>query len=375
MNAQASEVGLTRQERQRFSLARLLAAIAPGADVRARNAGGFEIEACIAARSTFNLDTPGYPLPDEFMLGRALTSTGGVGTGGAVVETEVETEFWGPALRAQSKVRGLGATVIPPEQPANSAAIPIISTGGSAAAVAENAAGAASDPAFSLVTYAPNTIRAFIDCSRRLLMVAAAAETIVRADLVYQIAEIEDRYAIQGSGAGGQPTGLINTAGLTISALGTNGLAPTYAGCIDCIRQVGFQKGVVGPAVGWITSTKGACTMRNVTKTASWGFLWDDPDTGDPAPRPDGYICGYPAMMSENVPSNLVKGTSGAVCSALVFGNWADLYIFEFSPPTILPDQYTLSNTGAVRFNIFKEVDTKPRRVKSFCAIVDMLAS
>jgi hypothetical protein len=125
-----------------------------------------------------------------------------------------------------------------------------------------------------------------------------------------------------------------------------------------------------------ITSTKGACTMRNVSKTASWGFLWDDPDSDDPQqPSPDGYICGYRAMMSENVPSNLVKGTSGAVCSALIFGNWSDLYIFEFSPPTILPDPYAFSNTGAVRFNVYKDVDIKPRRVKSFCAIVDMLAS
>src|SRR5262249_29233561 len=109
-------------------------------------------------------------------------------------------------------------------------------------------------------------------------------------------------------------------------------------------------------------------------------LLWEDPDgdeidPANPVPRYDGSIGGYPAMSSENVPSNLVKGTSGATLSALIFGNWADEDIIEYSPPVVMPDPYTFSNTGAVRFNVYREVDARPRRPKSFCVVSDMVAS
>ena len=385
MNAQV-KVGLTRREQDRFSLARLLAAIAmPGSKYAA--AAGFEIEACAAVRDALKLDTPGFPLSDELMLGRTLTATGGVGTGGAVVETEVSPEYWGPALRAQSRVRSLGATVL---QSTDSLAIPIISTGAGApvsgTAITENTSRSDADPAFGLTTYAPNTIRANSTASRRLLVQTELAEIILRADLVAAIAEAEDFNAIQGPGSAGLPQGILIgitgtvTSGVATSALGANGAAPTWTMVVDCIRQVALAKGVQGPRMGWLASSKAAVTMRNVSKTASWGFLWDDPTYGgggDPLepPPPDGYIAGYRAYLSENVPSTITKGTSGATLSALIFGNWADEYIIEFSPPVILPDPYTFSNTGAVRFNVYKEVDMRPRRPKSFCAVVDMVAA
>ena len=375
MNAEV--IGLTRAEQQRFSLARLMAALAmPGSKCAA--AAGFEIEACAAARNALKLDIAGFPLTDELMLGRTLTATGGVGTGGAVVETEVPLEYWGPALRAQSKVRALGARVLPAK---NTEAIPIITTPSGAGADTENASQADADPGLSVTTYAPSTITANSTASRRLLVQTELAEIILRADLVAAIAETEDKLSIQGSNTGGQPQGIVGATGVTVSALGVNGAAPTWAMVIDCIRQVGLQKGVYAGAMGWLASTKAAVTMRNVSKTASWGFLWDDPTAGagavtptGPEGLPDGWIAGYRAMMSENVPSNLTKGT-GASLSALIFGNWADFFILEYSPPYILPDPYTFSNTGAVRFNVHREVAVGIRRPKSFCNVVDMIAA
>jgi HK97 family phage major capsid protein len=379
MNAEV--IGLTRAEQRRFSLARLVAATClRGHDgAKAAKAAGFELEACGAVREKLGLTGPGYPLTDELMLGRTLTATGGVGTGGAIVETEVPLEWWGPALRAQSKVRALGATVAPAK---NSLSIPILTTGSGAGADTENASQADADPAFAASAYAPFTITANSTASRRLLVQTELAEIILRRDLVAAVAEKEDLYSIQGSNAGGQPQGLIGFTGVTVSALGTNGGAPTWAMVLDCIRQVGLQKAVQGGAMGWLASTKAAVTMRNVSKTASWGFLWDDPTAGagalpptDAAGLPDGFIAGYRAMMSENVPSTLTKGTSGATLSALIFGNWADFFILEYSPPYLLPDPYTFSNTGAVRFNVHREVAVGPRRPKSFCNVVDMIAA
>lgn len=363
MNA-AVQIGLTDREQQKFSLARWMRGVVERS-WGAQHAG-FELAVAAELQRAFPNAYGGLPLTNEIM-GRTLTSTGGTATGGAIVQTTVSEDWWAPALRAQSKLIGLGATVV---ESSSSVAIPRLKPGTTAGSVAENASRADSDPTFELVTYTPQTIRSQMVATKRLLSIAPVAEAVIRDDLVRGLAEMVDQKAIQGTGTN-EPLGILNTSGISVVALGVNGGAPTYAMAIDCLRQVSLKKGVVGQSIGWVTNTKGMATMRSVTKLASWGFLWDDAQQ----PEYDGWMLGYPAMVSENVPSNLVKGTSGAVCSALVFGNFADLWIINFSPPTLAPDAYTYSNTGAVRFNVYQEVDIRPRRVDSFSMVVDMLAS
>jgi HK97 family phage major capsid protein len=181
-----------------------------------------------------------------------------------------------------------------------------------------------------------------------------------------------DFYALQGTGTGGAPTGLLSTAGLVTSALGVNGAAPTFANLIDVERQVSQRNGIIQSIkMGWVGNTKVRATMRAIVKTSGFDFLWQDAQE----PQYDGWVIGYPAAVTNNVPSTLVKGTSGATLSALIFGNWADLFIVQFGPVAIIVDPYSFSNTGAVRYNVFQEVDIQPRRTDSFCAIVDMIAS
>ncbi len=355
----AEDIGLTASERSGFSIARLLRSIVEPSF--GEKHGGFELAACSEIRKSLGRDD-GYFLPND-IFSRTMTVGGGVAAGAAMVQTTVNQ--FAPALRPASRILQLGATVL---QSRESIAIPRLNPGGTAAAVLENASRADSDPTLELVTYTPKSIRSNITASRRLLSQASLAEQVIRYDLEAAVAEMIDAYAINGSGASGQPMGILGTAGLTTVSLGVNGAAPSYISAIDLIRQVGLKKGPLGPTAGFITSTKAASTMRNITKTASWGFIWDDA----PGVDHDGTICGYRAFMSESVPSTLTKGT-GTNLSAMIFGNWADLYIVEFSPVAILPDPYTFSSTGAVRFNVSQEIDIQPRRVQSFAAIVDML--
>ena len=46
-------------------------------------------------------------------------------------------------------------------------------------------------------------------------------------------------------------------------------------------------------------------------------------------------------MVSNNVPSNLTKGSSSGVCSALIYGNFSDLLIGLFGDSEILVDPYS----------------------------------
>jgi hypothetical protein len=49
------------------------------------------------------------------------------------------------------------------------------------------------------------------------------------------------------------------------------------------------------------------------------------------------------------VPSNLTKGTATAICSAIIFGNFADLVIGLWGGLDLMVDPYSKSTTGAVR--------------------------
>ena len=80
---------------------------------------------------------------------------------------------------------------------------------------------------------------------------------------------------------------------------------------------------------------------------------------------------GYPAYATNQVKSNLVKGTSGAVCSAIFFGNWADLVYLFWAGLDLIIDPYTNSTSGDVLVTALQDVDVVGRRAQSFAAMLD----
>ena len=84
-------------------------------------------------------------------------------------------------------------------------------------------------------------------------------------------------------------------------------------------------------------------------------------------------LAGYKAAVSNQVPNTLTKGTSSGVCSAILFGNWADLLIGLWSSIDILLDPYSLSTQGALRVTAFIDADIAVRHPESFAAMLDAL--
>ena len=76
-----------------------------------------------------------------------------------------------------------------------------------------------------------------------------------------------------------------------------------------------------------------------------------------------------------NVPSNLTKGTSSGVCSAIIFGNFNDLIIGQWGGTDILVDPYTGSGSGTIRVVVFADVDVAVRHAESFSATQDYLTT
>ncbi len=107
--------------------------------------------------------------------------------------------------------------------------------------------------------------------------------------------------------------------------------------------------------------------MRNVVRVASTDSKMILGDQNE--------LFGYPIHLTSLVPSNLTKGTSSGVCSAMIFGNFNDLVVGEWGALDILFDPYTGSSTGSMRVTAFMDVDVAVRHAQSFSATQDYLTT
>ena len=84
---------------------------------------------------------------------------------------------------------------------------------------------------------------------------------------------------------------------------------------------------------------------------------------------------GYPVYLSNQVRSNLTKGTSSGICSELYFGAWSDLIIAQWGTLEVMVNPYDATGftTGDVFIRAFQTVDIGVRRSGSFVVCTDAL--
>jgi hypothetical protein len=86
----------------------------------------------------------------------------------------------------------------------------------------------------------------------------------------------------------------------------------------------------------------------------------------------DGKVNGYPFFMSNAIPSNLTKGSSSGVCSAIVFGNWSEVLVGSWGGLQIIVDPYTAKANGVLEISAAAYHDVLVRTPQAFCKIVDI---
>jgi HK97 family phage major capsid protein len=184
-------------------------------------------------------------------------------------------------------------------------------------------------------------------------------------DLADKIAEGIDLAAIAGDGTGNAPTGVLNVSGIGDVAIGANGGPVTWDSVVDLESAVAAANADTGRP-GYLTNSPVRGAAKKIFIDAGSGQrIWD-------SRTPQAPLNGYRAIVSNQVPSDLDKGTSTGVCSALIFGNWADLLIGMWGGLDLLVNPYSLDTTGAVRITAFQDVDINVRHPQSFAAIQDI---
>lgn len=358
-----ADIGLSAQEVKQYSVMRALNAMANPTDRAAQEAAGFERAASDAVGKKMGKTARGFFLPSDVQK-RDLTA-GTNNAGGYAVATDMRAGDFISALRNAMVIDGLGARML--TGLVGNVAIPKQSGAATAYWVAENSAPTESQQTLAQVTLSPKTVGAFTDISRRLLLQSSIdVENMVQTDLATVLGLAIQQAAISGSGSSNQPSGLLTLVTPGIIG-GTNGLAPTWQNMIDLESAVAVANADVG-AMGYLTNAKVRGKLKSTQKFASTNGapVWDAGNTP---------INGYRAAITNAVPSNLTKGTSSGVCSAILFGNFADLVIGMWGSLDLMVDPYTGSTAGTVRVVTLQDVDVAVRNVESFATMVDALTA
>jgi HK97 family phage major capsid protein len=346
----------TRDGRHQFSFAKLLSDLAS----KANRATGLEAEvsAELAERSGRRAPHGAAFAPFDAAIGRrALNTTTGVGSlvapfSGTVIDV----------LRNRLVTARLGAKTL--EGLHGSFTYPRKTAGATLGWFAEGSAAPASNPTITeQARFSPHSTGASVDYSRfaKDLFLAAVAEMVVD-DLVRGVAVQVDAAALAGSGTGNQPTGLLSNPDVGTFAFGTNGAAPSNALLAAMLAQLGNANGNDGISVGYATTPNGEAALRTAFRNGdgSRGLL-DGPD----------FVLGTPWASTNNLPSNLTKGT-GTGLSAAVLGSWASLVIGLWEP-LIVVNPYLQSTNGVSRITVIQDVDIQLFQPESFVIAADIV--
>jgi HK97 family phage major capsid protein len=350
-----TKIGMSDKEADSFSIVRAVNALVTGN----WNDAGFEREASDSMAGKLGKRAQGFYIPTDVLM-RDLNVTTST-AGGHTVSTDLLSGSFIDMLRNKMSVVGLGATMM--NDLVGNIAIPRQTGGATSYWVAESGAVTESQPAFDQVTLSPSTVGAFSDVSRRLLLQSSMdVEAFIRSELATTLALEIDRAAINGSGSSNQPTGILNVSGIGAVAGGTNGAAPDWADIVDLESAVSVDNADMG-ALGYLTNASVRGKLLQTEKASSTGqYVWGEGNT----------LRGYNAAVSNQVPSNLTKG-SGTGLSAILFGNWNDLIIGTWGGIDINIDTSTGSASGTVRVVALQDVDIAVRHAESFAAMQDAI--
>jgi len=226
----------------------------------------------------------------------------------------------------------------------------------------ETDANAESSPTVSKISMTPKRLGTFIDVSNQLLMqTSPSIEARLSLQLINAVLLGIEKAAIDGSGSGAIPEGILSTSGIGSVAIGATGGALTWAHIVDLQSKVDVANAMQGN-LGYLTNSKIRGKLKATPKVSGQPvYIW--PDAGNE-------LAGFKAAVTNQVPSDLTKST-GTALSAVIFGNFADLLIGQWGGIEVFPNPYTKAKAAQTELLINTFADIGVKRAGSFSACVD----
>ena len=346
---------LEKKENRRFSITKFLREAATG------KLTGLEAEVAEMGAKEYErmgLSRKGFVVPMAALRSSAGQNYSTNADGGYAKEEAAPTYLEG--LKDRLVVSKLGAHILGDLV----GTIPFVSAGAiSASWLAEGATATVSKSTFAKVSLTPHRNAVIGAFSKDLLrQTSIDIDAVVMGLMLDAHARLIESACINGSGSSNQPTGILNTSGIGDVAGGTNGAAISWANVVKLETAINAENANRGK-LGYLTNAKVIGAMKTTEKASNTArFVLDF----------DGSLNGYPVEWTNLVPSNLTKGSAEGVCSAMIFGNFDDLYIGHWGGVDIVVDPYTLAADADVRIVLNSWDDCVVVNPKSFAAIKDI---
>ena len=319
-----------------------------------------------------------FLIPYAALQKRATYVTSGATTGGNLVETELRAEDFIESLKANTLMIGMGVRTLPglvgdvaiPRRSGNSTGYWLSS---------ETTAITQSESTFDQISLSPKNYGVLSKYSRQTLLQATPGiEELIRSDLTSTVNLGVDLAILNGSGSSGQPTGIMQTSGIGSVAGGTNGAAITLENIIKLEEEV-LVDNAGGDNMGYVTNAKVLSALKQLraggSAAGNGSFLWNTDLSGIGRGATPGVINGYRVGVSNQVPSNLTKGSTSGECSAVLFGDYSQALVgfwgngMELAVSDSDGSDFTKALTSV---RAITTLDVAVRQASAFAAILDV---
>lgn len=290
----------------------------------------------------------GFMMPVAEIIGgpetRALTTAApGAGPGSNLIATDLAAIS--DRRRPNLAIERLGATVIPGLT--GNMDMPRLTVSGSASWVAEHTNATGTDPQFGKKSLTPKTVTAEYEVSRRMLLQSSTAlEPLLRRDLGFLLAQALDSVAIQGGGTN-EPTGILadgDVSSVTGGAFDSD-IAADLIAALDTDDVTGTRAFLTNPTV-----------MQAARKTKD----------ADSRVIPIAELFHNERVeTSTQVPGDIGVGSDK---NALIYGEWASLYLGYWSGIDVLVNPYhaDVASKGGALLHAFLDADVVVRHPEGF---------
>ena len=333
-----------------------------------------EISQQIAKDSQRSNSSSSLFIPYSSLAKRATYVTSGATTGGNIVATDLLADDFIEALRNSTVMVGLGVQTL--SGLVGDVAIPrrsgVASTGYLSS---ETAALSQAESTFDQISMTPKTLGTLSKFSRNMLIQSTPGiEDLVRTDILDGINVGLDLGILNGSGSSGQPTGIMQTSGIGSVAMGTNGGAITVDALVDLETAMMEDNAAVNAdSISYVTNAKVLGAIKKL-KTSGGEYLVNNNLQAIGRGGTPVVVNGYPLAMTNQVPSNLTKGSTSGSCSAVVMGDFSQAILGLYGSGIEITagedsDDFAknlVSIKGVVAF------DVAVRHAQSFAAILDV---
>ena len=339
-----TEVGLSKKEIELYSISRALYQIS--SDPVGLKAG-LEREASDAVAKALNSAATqrGFFVPYE-VQGRDLT-VATAGAGGYLVATEHPEGSFIQALYKRMIIRSLGATILSGLR--GNATMPRQSGVGVGYWLStESTSITQADQTFGELGLTPKTVGAFTKISRQLLLQSSPSiETVLLSDLGSVLRVAIETAALSGSGASGQPLGIIGTSGIGE----VTGTSLAWDDILEFQSDLLAANALINAGTcGYVTTTAVAALLSNRQGFGSTDRMWK-------GNLLDGTLADFQAKSTEQIPAG-----------NMIFGDWSQLVIGEWGVLEIASDPFSGNNFREAKISVraFYTVDVGVRNKLSF---------